>query len=400
MRIAHISNFWPTHSGHVHYTDNLIDGISAGRPSQHVVLAEGKSAATDTARVKCVPCWDRKDNYVDSVVTAAKAEKIDIAYLQYSNDLFGADNRFPSLVQKLEAAGVKTIVTTHSVYPPKWRSAYRPGRTINAFDRAIAENISCFQVHSARMRQDLIDRGIDAKKIEIIAHGSKPIAVRDQGECRKKLGIPSNAKVVMFFGFIWLGKGVDGLLSSFAKLQKRVPDAYLYIGGYTRSKVFYSQAYMTYLRTRIKLLRLNASLWGDYVPEEEVPTMYSAADVIAMPYRQDYSSVSGVVHQTAGSGKLMLCSRISKFDEVAESVSQDLLVDPYDTNAWANGLQRLLTDDAHAAQMRAKIIQFGEDTSWPNMGKQHIALHDRLMSGQTASTGEPPTYVPGHPRAR
>lgn len=399
MRIAHISNFWPNHLGHAHYTDNLINGIRANRPTQHVVLGEGRSDAADNERLRCIPCWDRKDDYVDGIVAAAKAEKIDIAYVQYSNDLFGDDNRFPRLLQKLNEVGVKSIITTHSVYPPKWKSRYQPGRTIEAFDRATAEHAACFQVHSARMREDLLARGVDPGQIEIIAHGSKPVERRDQAESRKKLGIPVDAKVVMFFGFIWLGKGVDGLLSSFAKLQKQVPEAYLYIGGYTRLKVFYTRFYMGYLRTRIKALGINAKLWGDYVPEDEVPTMYSAADVVAMPYRQDYSSVSGVVHQTAGIGKLMLCSKISKFDEVAESISGELLVDPYDKRAWASGLQRLLTDREHAERMRAKIIKFGEDTSWPNVGAQHVAMHDRLAAGLSASDGKPPTYAPGTSRS-
>ncbi|HVV83091.1 MAG TPA: glycosyltransferase [Kofleriaceae bacterium] len=398
MRIAHITNFWPNHLGHAHYTDNLIGGIAAHRPGQQVVLGEGNTAAADNERFQAIPCWSRRDDYVDKIVAAARAAKVDLAYLQYSNDLFGADNRFPRLCAGLAAAGVRPIVTTHSVYPERWRSAYTPGRTIAAFDRACAEHVACFQVHSARMREDLIARGIDPGKIAIIAHGSKPVERRDPIESKRKLGIPTDARVVMFFGFIWLGKGVDGLLSSFARLQRELPDAFLYIGGYTRLKVFYTRFYMGYLRTRIKLLGLRARLWGDYVPEEEVPTMYSAADVVAMPYRQDYSSVSGVVHQTAGIGKLMLCSRISKFDEVAESISTDLLVDPYDRRAWAAGLARLLTDQAHAEQMRARILKFGEETSWPRVGALHVAMHDRLRAGLSASDGAPPPYTPGQPR--
>jgi D-inositol-3-phosphate glycosyltransferase len=398
LRIAHVSNFWPNHLGHAQYTENLINGLRSHRPTQHVVLGEGKSDPVDNERYQCIPCWSRSDDYVEKLVAAAKAAKIDIAYLQYSPDLFGADNRFPRLLQKLTEVGVQTVITTHSVYPTSWKSNYEPGRTIGAFDLATAQSATCFQVHSARMRVELIERGVDPSKIVVIAHGSKALEKRDVVASRQKLGIPANAKVVMFFGVIWLGKGVDGLLTSFAKLQKQVPDAFLYIGGYTRSKAFFSQMYMRYLRTRIKALGLRAKLWGDYVPEDEVPTLYSAADVVAMPYRQDYSSVSGVLHQTAGIGKLMLCSRISKFDEVAESISEQLLVDAYDKRAWATSLQRLLTDADHAERMRAKIVRFGEDTSWHNIAGQHIALHDRLAAGLSASDGKGPGYAPGSPR--
>jgi glycosyltransferase involved in cell wall biosynthesis len=388
-RIAHITTFWPTnHFGHTHYTDNLIRGIQTHRPGKHIVLGEGPAKAAEEEGWRCVPSWDRHGDYVDSLVNAARAEKIDVAFLQYSPDLFGADNRFPRLLEKLAAAGVKTIVNHHSVYPEKNRSGFQPGGRVVDFDRATATHASCIQVHSQRMRRDFLARGIPDEKLAVIAHGSIAMEKRDPLESKRKLGIPNpeRAKVVLFFGFIWLGKGVDHLIGSFAKVAKRVPEAFFYIGGYTRKKALYTHAYMTYLRARLVALgvRKRSKLWGDFVPDAEVPTVYSAADVVAMPYRQDYSSVSGVVHQTAGIGKLMLCSRISKFDEV-EEISPALVVDPYDQHAWAESLEKLLTDDAHAERMRAKIVAFAEATSWPAVGAQHLALIDRLLGSSVAA---------------
>jgi len=58
-----------------------------------------------------------------------------------------------------------------------------------------------------------------------------------------------------------------------------------------------------------------------------------------------------------------------------------------------------LTDRDHAERMRAKIIKFGEDTAWPKIGAQHVAMHDRLAAGFSASDGKPPTYQPGKPRS-
>jgi glycosyltransferase involved in cell wall biosynthesis len=113
-----------------------------------------------------------------------------------------------------------------------------------------------------------------------------------------------------------------------------------------------------------------------------VPVMFSAADVVAMPYRQDYSSVSGVVHQTCGMGKLMICSRISKFDEIEESVDPALTVAPDDVEAWTETLVRLLTDTAWAAEMKQKIKRFGEATSWSNVGKMHLDAYSQLMRGK------------------
>lgn len=387
MQIAHVTTFWPTsHFGHTHYTGNLIGGVQAHRPGRHVVLGEGPAAAAETDAWRCVPCWDRRGDYVASVVAGVRDARADIVYLQYSPDLFGDDDRFPRLLARLAEAGVKTIVNQHSIYPARWRSRYAPGRRVRDFDLAIAQHAACVQVHSRRMRDDLIERGVDAARIAVIAHGSVAMPERDVAESRAQLGIPTDGKVVLFFGFIWSGKGLAGLISSFGSVARRVPGAYLYIGGHTRKRAFYTDAYMAYLRARIRLagVRDRAGLHGGFVAESLVPSVYAAADVVAMPYRQDYSSVSGVVHQTAGTGKLMLCSRISKFDEVRE-ISEDLVVDPYDRAAWARGLERLLTDGEHAARLRAEIVRFAEATSWPAVGAQHVALHERLLGTAPAA---------------
>jgi len=108
--------------------------------------------------------------------------------------------------------------------------------------------------------------------------------------------------------------------------------------------------------------------------------VYGAADVVAMPYLQDYSSVSGVMHETAGMGKLMLCSRIAKFDEVETCIDRDLTVPPRDRQAWAKTLVRLLRDEAWVGRLRQKIWCFAENTSWENVGRMHEDLYQGLMA--------------------
>lgn len=387
MRLAHVTNFWPNRLGHAHYTQNLLDAIhrqQADSPQQ-IIIGEGSTAAADTDAYRAIPCWSRSADYVDDVVRALREARADVAYLQYSNDLFGSDDRFPRLLAAIEAAGTRTVVVTHSVYPPAWRSRYRPGRTIRAFDLAVAEAASCIHVHSTRMKTELVDRGVAPAKVVVIPHGSLAMAARDPAASRAELGIPEDAKVVLFFGIIWTGKGLERLLSAFRALHRRVPDAFLYIGGYTRLRRW--GVYVKYLALRARLLGIGSRLRlsGQYVPDDAVPTVYSAADVVAMPYRQDYASVSGVVHQTAGMGKLMLCSRISKFDEVGELISPELLVDPDDTAGWAAGLERLLTDRPFADDMRARIVKFGEDTSWDHVARRHLSLCESLLAGRAAA---------------
>lgn len=378
VKVCHLSTFWPSHLGHTHYTDNLIRGMRAHQPDRHFVLAERGAVAAETEAYTCVPCFSRSEDYVDGIVAEARKIQPDVMMIQYSNDLFGEDNRFPRLLAGLRELGVRAIVNTHSVYSEGRRIPYQPGGTAADFDRAMAAQAARIQVHTDRMRADLVARGVAADRIVVIPHGSKAIAERDPAQSRAALGLPPDAKVVLFFGFIWLGKGVDFLLSVFKQTLRQVPEAFLVVAGHTRHSIW--AFYVTYLKARAAALGIapRTLFWGKYVSEEMVPTIYSAADVVALPYKQDYSSVSGVVHQTAGVGKLMLCSRISKFDEV-HAVAPELTAPYGDRAAWTSSLVRLLRDPALGQTLRQKIIRFGEETSWTNVGRTHLELCASLL---------------------
>jgi len=384
MRIGHLSTFFPTHCGFPYYTEALAQGMLANRADEHVVITEAHCPAVPRGGLTVAPVWRRDEDYVPAIVAEARRRRLDVLLIQYSNDIFGDDNRMPRLLAELRAAGVATVVNLHSVYPPGARTAFAPGRDSRSFDRAVGAAAGSLMVHTARMRQDLLERDLAGERIAVIPHGTLLRPRPERAAARLRFGLPENAKVVLFFGFIWLGKGIDFLLDVFAGVARRLPEAYLYVGGYTRKKVFYTRAYMGYLQARMRWLGIarRCKLYGDYVADEDVPGLYAAADVVAMPYRQSYSSASGVVHQAAGLGTLMMCSRIAKFDEVGERVSPALLADYGDRRAWVESLATLLADQALADELRARLRRFAEETSWERVGAEHLALFDRLAAGR------------------
>jgi glycosyltransferase involved in cell wall biosynthesis len=381
MKIAHLSTFWPIGYGLSLYTDLLIQGMRAHRPDRHTILAEIGSAPADTEAYQCIPCYRRDQDYVEPIAAAAAAAQPDVLIVQYAKDLFGHDNRLPRLLTRLRELGVRPVVNTHSVYPETWRSGYRPGHSAAAFARAVAESASLITVHSPRMKHDLITRGVAPDRIAVVPHGSQILPEGDVAQSRTQLQVPQDAKVILFFGFIWLGKGIEFLLDVFRGVQRQVPEAFLLVGGHTRHRRW--ALYVSYLRARAALLGISGRcrFWGGFIPQDVVPVVRATADVVAMPYRQDYSSVSGVMHETAGMGKLMICSRIAKFDEVELNIDRGLTVEVNDREAWIRTTVRLLRDEEWARQMKEKIRRFAEETSWENVGKMHGDLCQRLVEG-------------------
>ena len=358
--------------------------MRAHRPERHTILAEIGSAPAETEAYQCIPCYRRNQDYVEAIVAAANATRPDVLIIQYATDLFGQDNRFPRLLVRLRELDIRPVVNMHSVYPENRRSGYRPGRSAAAFDRAVAENAALITVHSPRMRHDLITRGTAPDRIAVIPHGSRILPEGNPALSRAQLHLPQNAKVVLFFGFIWLGKGLDFLLDVFKGVLREVPEALLFVGGDTRLRRW--SWYVRYLRARAVVLGIShrCRFWGGFVPRDMVPTVYAAADLVAMPYRQDYSSVSGVLHEAAGMGKLMICSRIAKFDEVETNIDRELTVAPRDRAAWIETTVRLLRDEEWTRQLKERIRRFAEQTSWDKVGRIHWELYQRLLDGGEA----------------
>ena len=384
MRICHATTFYPNRYGHTHYTDALIAAMRRHRPERHFIAAEFGSDFADTEAYHCVPCFGRDLDYVEPIVDVARGFRADLVIVQYTDDLFGHDGRLPRLLRRLREAGIATLVNAHSVYPQSHRRAYSPGHDAGHLDRALASEASSLMVHTARMRQELLDRGVPADKVAVIPHGTYVLPVPDPLESRRRVGVAEDAKVIVFFGFIWLGKGLEFLLEVFARVLRQVPAAQLLIGGTTFNDAFYARAYLAYLRARTYQLRIarRTRLWGDYVSDELVPHFFSAADVVAFPYRQGYSSVSGVLHQAVGLGRPVVCSRIAKFEEVAEQVAPELLVGPRDREGWTRQLVRLLSDDDYAMAASKRAWRFAGRTSWDVVALEQLQLCDRLVDSR------------------
>ncbi len=93
--------------------------------------------------------------------------------------------------------------------------------------------------------------------------GFHPLA-REQ--CRSKLGLPVNAKLIGYFGSIDRNRGIDTLFDAVSHLQKKLPDVHLVLSGRLDPRV-----------------RLPASaLWLGYIADCDLPALTNSVDVAAV----------------------------------------------------------------------------------------------------------------------
>jgi len=147
------------------------------------------------------------------------------------------------------------------------------------FTKYFLRRNSGFIAMSSEVENDLVSlAGPDVRRIRI-AHplydhfGKKT----DSVSARKRLGVPADKKVVLFFGFIRDYKGLDLLIEAFGGLD----DSYaLVIAGESYGSF---SKYDTIIRR--SPMKDNIYVFNDYIPDTRVPDFFSAADVCVLPYR-------------------------------------------------------------------------------------------------------------------
>lgn len=130
-----------------------------------------------------------------------------------------------------------------------------------------------------------------------------------KNEARKKLGLETDAKYLLFFGFIRKYKGLDILLKAFA--DQRIQDAgiKLIIAGEYYDKPDEYQAIIKENKLEKAVIQVN-----DFIPDSEVSTYFSAADMVVQTYKT--ATQSGVTQIAYYYHKPMLVTNVGGLAEL------------------------------------------------------------------------------------
>jgi glycosyltransferase involved in cell wall biosynthesis len=143
-------------------------------------------------------------------------------------------------------------------------------------------------VMSGQVQQDISTLGIK-KPVQLLHHPlfdhfGDPV---DRIKARKELGIDHQGGLLLFFGFIRHYKGLDLLLEAMADPRIKERGFKLIIAG-----EFYEDAVKYTNLIRSFELDEQIILFNEFIPENKICYLFSAADVLVQPYR--HATQSGV----------------------------------------------------------------------------------------------------------
>jgi glycosyltransferase involved in cell wall biosynthesis len=266
----------------------------------------------------------------------------------------------------LKARGAKVVYTAHNPRPRAGTSGW--------LDRARYQSADAIVVLSRAGMDDLIADGVAPSKVSYLPHGNYLQFCQDtisRSEARHSLGLPTTAQVVLFFGGIAPYKGLDILIEAFARLRRQHRDAHLVIVGRPQGALDGYRDLIAYHElTDVVIVK------PEYITFAEMPTYFSAANVVALPYRRSYQS--GVLQLAYGFSRPVVVSDAS---DLGEQVSEDQTgvvssLDPVDFSA---ALSTVLADEASAAAMGQRGRELAQTKySWETIARQSLRIYGQV----------------------
>jgi D-inositol-3-phosphate glycosyltransferase len=258
-------------------------------------------------------------------------------------------------------------VVPHETYPMgTWltRQALRQGHA--------------FIAQSEQVRRDLQDLlpEVPEAAIRLAPHPvydySDPSRPRpDREQARRALGLPPNARVLLYFGFIKPYKGLVHLIDAVPRLRERWGRdgvRVLMVGDVYGDRAFYDQRIAA--SGAADVIRFHP----EYVADQEVETWFLASDLVVLPYVS--ATQSGIVQIAWNYDRPVVTTAVGGLPEVVRDGETGFLVPPGDAEALADACQRFF-DEGHGPAMATAVRRVKQAYSWENQA----AAVEELVGG-------------------
>ena len=271
---------------------------------------------------------------------------------------------------------IKTVLTVHDV---RWHNR-KSLNNIKLFLKNVYTYVNKLIVHSCENKKQLINEfKLPENKISIIPFGTE-LPLNDsvsKDDARKILTLPLKSKLILFFGTIRENKGLDILLQSIKDIQKKIPNIKLIIAG----KLVPFDTFNKY-NLMINTLKLtdNIILRIGRVKNEDVELYFKASDLTVLPYKNTYSSQSGVLFDAY---KYQCPLVVTNVGGIGETVSEDktgIVVDS--TNKYiTNAIIRLIEDEQLNKSIKDNMISaIKSKYSWDIVAKKTIDVYNSILN--------------------
>ncbi|MCH7905239.1 MAG: glycosyltransferase family 4 protein [Armatimonadetes bacterium] len=392
-RLAIVSTYVPLRCGLATFARDLAahygaSEVAGGEAFPKVVAVSPEGADLDyPPEVVYDIRRDRQSDY-RTAADFLNRSPVDIVSLQHEFGIFGGEDG--DLVLGLLAALKRPVVATlHTVLRDPTDGQRETLKQV--CDHAAAVMVL------AQAAKPILEAVYDvpSEKIVFIPHGAPDLPFSDPAFYQESLGL-AGKRVVMTFGHLGPGKGIEMALEAMARLAPDYRDVVYLVVGATHPELlkWEGEAYREGLERMAADLSLTDTVRfvNRHLTDTEVEEYLQAADIYVAPYTGADQIASGPLAYAVAAGKAVVATPFAAAQELLAS-GRGLLTPFDDPDALAQNLRDLLDDPVKSVKMRKAAYRHGRGFTWPSIGSTYRELCSELAAGSR------PVPVAAHARA-
>ncbi len=375
MKIAVIGNYLPRQCGIATFTTDLCDSIAwrmekGGERLTVVAMDDIEKGYHYPDRVGFQVRATVQSDYIHAA-EFLNVHKFDAAILQHEFGIFGGQDG-SHIFHLIKNLRMPVIATLHTVLK-------NPSDGQRVVIQELAKYTDALVVMAHKARMLLMDSyGIEDSKIIFIPHGTPdvPFDNSGSGSFRTKLGL-SGRKIILTFGLLSPGKGIEVMLNAMPGIIERHPDVSYIVLGETHPHIIKDTGDSYRQRLYQLVIRLGIDdhvLFHNHFVDLETLTQYmTSADLYVSPYLNEEQIVSGTLSYAVAMGTAVISTPYWHAQELLAE-GRGCLVPFNDPVALAEKINHLLDHGEERHEIKKKSYQFSRSTVWKVVASKYLDL--------------------------
>ncbi|GAB4046348.1 glycosyltransferase family 4 protein [Spirosoma litoris] len=395
--VAFVGDYLPRQCGIATFTSDLYQSYNSFIPDSNALVI----SVNDTPDGYDYPSEVRYDFYQhdqDAYRKAAEflnSKDVDVVCLQHEYGIYGgsAGSYILTLLRNLT---MPVVTTFHTILKD-------PNEEQLVVLKSIADLSSRVVCMSEKGRDFLINiYEVPADKIDLIAHGIPDMPFVDPHFYKDKFGMEGK-QTVLTFGLLSPNKGIENVIRALPRIVKQHPNVVYMVLGATHPHLikYEGEAYRDSLKKLAADLgvRDHIRFYNQFVELEDLREYLGSADIYITPYLNPAQITSGTLSYAFGCGKAVISTPYWHAEELLAE-GRGILVPFGDSDAIADQIINLLTDEPMRHAMRKKAYMMGREMIWERIIQLYADSFTQARQERMSSiNSQVPYSVGGHTSA-
>ena len=375
-RVALVGTFAPRKCGIATFANDVFEKLAEFHPNIRVDVY-ALDDPRDPLEYQGVAGIIRSEEREDYLAAARQINEsgADAVWLQHEYGIFGGTDG-ELVCEFVDRLAAPLILTPHTVLT-------EPGERQGAILDHLVTRASRIMVMSRHAR-DLLAGTYHAPNeiLQIIPHGAPDRPFGRSEAFKERMGL-GGKNVLMTFGLLGPGKGLERVIEALPAIVARHPDTVYRIVGATHPTLLArdGEAYREKLQDCAERLGVaDHVLWDNrFLETDELLDQLEACDIYVTPYFDLQQSTSGTLSYAVALGKAVVST---PYVHARELLAGDagVLIDPDCATSISDAVVALLDDPGELNALQRRAYAKGRQTIWPRFADGAAALIEAAVA--------------------